>query len=71
MQRRLDEGIAEYREALRLRPGYANAQSNLGAALAEALLARDWLRRRPNDRALLITPAGATALRRELGVELD
>jgi len=49
------------------RPHLAGA---LGAALADALMARDWLRRRPNDRALLITPAGAAALRRELGVEL-
>jgi DNA-binding transcriptional ArsR family regulator len=34
----------------------------LGTALLAALLDRDWLRRRPRDRALNITEAGATQL---------
>lgn len=48
------------------RPHLAGA---LGAALADALLASGWLRRRPNDRALTVTPGGRTGLR-ALGVEL-
>jgi DNA-binding transcriptional ArsR family regulator len=47
------------------RPHLAGA---LGAAVADALLVKDWLRRRPNDRALTVTPLGRSALRR-LGVE--
>jgi DNA-binding transcriptional ArsR family regulator len=47
------------------RPHLAGA---LGAALADALLVKDWLRRRPNDRALTVTSQGKRALRR-LGVE--
>ncbi len=42
----------------------------LGAALADTLISRGWLARRPNDRALTVTPTGAAALRRDLGVEL-
>jgi DNA-binding transcriptional ArsR family regulator len=48
------------------RPHLAGA---LGAALAEALLARDWLRRRPNDRGLIVTPTGREGLATALGVE--
>ena len=40
----------------------------LGAALADAVLDHGWVRRRPNDRALSITPAGIEALRGLLGV---
>jgi DNA-binding transcriptional ArsR family regulator len=42
---------------------------SLGAALADALLANGWLRRRPNDRALTVTPSGRSGLA-ALGVEL-
>jgi DNA-binding transcriptional ArsR family regulator len=42
------------------RPHLAGA---LGAALAEAALDQGWVRRRPNDRALRVMPAGATWLR--------
>jgi hypothetical protein len=40
----------------------------LGAALADAVLEAGWVRRRPHDRALRITPAGAEAFRDRLGV---
>ena len=33
MARRLDEAAAEYREALRIDPSYANAHNNLGNVL--------------------------------------
>lgn len=46
------------------RPHVAGA---LGAAVAETLFAKGWLERRPNDRGLLVTAAGASWLRR-LGV---
>ena len=49
------------------RPHLAGA---LGAALAEALVANCWLRRRMHDRGLIVTELGRTALRRELGVRL-
>ena len=42
---------------------------SLGAALADALLANGWLRRRPNDRALTVTPSGRSGLA-ALGVEV-
>lgn len=48
------------------RPHLAGA---LGAALADALLANRWIERRPADRGLRVTSAGARELRR-LGVEL-
>jgi DNA-binding transcriptional ArsR family regulator len=48
------------------RPHLAGA---LGAALADALLARAWVLRRPADRGLQITAIGRTELAR-LGVEL-
>lgn len=48
------------------RPHLAGA---LGAALADAVLARGWVRRRPNDRGLIVTAGGTSALR-QLGVEL-
>ena len=41
---------------------------SLGAALADAMIASGWLRRRPNDRALTVTAHGRTGLRR-LGVQ--
>jgi DNA-binding transcriptional ArsR family regulator len=50
------------------RPHLAGA---LGAALAERLLASGWLLRRPNDRALTVTPAGSRALYREFGIEIE
>lgn len=43
----------------------------LGAALATALIDRDWLRRRDDSRALTITPAGYAGLRAQLGIELS
>jgi DNA-binding transcriptional ArsR family regulator len=49
------------------RPHLAGA---LGAALAQLALASGWVRRRPDDRALTITPAGADAFRARLGLEL-
>jgi hypothetical protein len=50
------------------RPHLAGA---LGAGLADALLARGWLRRRPGDRALDITAEGRAGLQRGLGVVTD
>jgi DNA-binding transcriptional ArsR family regulator len=44
------------------RPHVAGA---LGAAMLAAMLRADWLRRRPDGRALDLTPAGAEALERE------
>jgi DNA-binding transcriptional ArsR family regulator len=49
------------------RPHLAGA---LGAALADAVLDQGWVRRRPNDRALSVTPTGADALRSRFGVVL-
>jgi DNA-binding transcriptional ArsR family regulator len=49
------------------RPHLAGA---LGAEVAEALTSRGWFQRRPHDRALTITCAGAAGLQRELGVDL-
>jgi DNA-binding transcriptional ArsR family regulator len=49
------------------RPHLAGA---LGAAVADALLARRWIERRPSDRGLVVTTIGTKALRR-LGVEAD
>jgi DNA-binding transcriptional ArsR family regulator len=49
------------------RPHLAGA---LGAALAAAALDQGWVRRRPNDRALRVMPAGATWLR-SIGVFLN
>ena len=46
------------------RPHLAGA---LGAALADAALDQGWVRRRPNDRALRVTPKGAAELRELLG----
>jgi DNA-binding transcriptional ArsR family regulator len=43
----------------------------LGAGLAQTVIANGWLQRRPADRALTVTPAGAAALRRFFGVEID
>jgi DNA-binding transcriptional ArsR family regulator len=48
------------------RPHLAGA---LGAAVAQALLQRGWVRRRPNDRGLLVSDEGASELSR-LGVTL-
>jgi DNA-binding transcriptional ArsR family regulator len=49
------------------RPHLAGA---LGAALADAALGHGWVRRRPHDRALDVTPNGNQALRGLLGVVL-
>src|ERR687888_342714 len=49
------------------RPHLAGA---LGAELARAFLVRDWVRRRPRDRALVVTDAGREALSSELAIEL-
>jgi DNA-binding transcriptional ArsR family regulator len=49
------------------RPHLAGA---LGAALADAALSHGWVRRRPNDRALDVTPHGVAALRKRLGVSV-
>lgn len=49
------------------RPHLAGA---LGAALADAALGHGWVRRRPNDRALDVTPHGVAALRERLGVSV-
>jgi DNA-binding transcriptional ArsR family regulator len=49
------------------RPHLAGA---LGAALADAALGHGWARRRPNDRALDVTPHGVAALRKRLGVSV-
>jgi protein O-GlcNAc transferase len=35
MQEKLDDAIASYREAIRLKPDYAEAHFNLGSALAQ------------------------------------
>lgn len=49
------------------RPHLAGA---LGAAVAETVIERGWVRRRPDDRGLVITAEGARAFR-GLGVELS
>lgn len=49
------------------RPHVAGA---LGAALFDELLRRCWLRRRPDGRALTLTPAGAAGLASDFGIEL-
>jgi DNA-binding transcriptional ArsR family regulator len=49
------------------RPHVAGA---LGAALLDELLRRRWLRRRPDGRALTLTPAGADGFAVEFGVSL-
>ncbi len=48
------------------RPHVAGA---LGAALLDELLRRRWLRRRPDGRALTLTPAGGAGLAAAFGVE--
>src|SRR5262245_39497383 len=50
------------------RPYVAGA---LGAALAARAFELDWVRRRPTNRSVEVTAQGRTALRRELGLELD
>ena len=47
------------------RPHLAGA---LGAALARSLLDRDWVRRRPGDRGLVVTPSGEAGLAEALGI---
>jgi len=49
------------------RPHVAGA---LGAALLDELLRRRWLHRRPDGRALVVTPAGATGLASSFGVNI-
>jgi hypothetical protein len=43
----------------------------LGAAVAEHLLAREWLRPSKRSRAVTVTPAGARGLAREFGVVVE
>jgi DNA-binding transcriptional ArsR family regulator len=43
---------------------------SLGSAVADQMLSLGWLKRRANDRAVLLTPAGAAGLSEVLGVEL-
>jgi hypothetical protein len=50
------------------RPHLAGA---LGAGLLSAFLERDWVRRRPADRALTVTADGHERLSAEFGLELD
>jgi DNA-binding transcriptional ArsR family regulator len=50
------------------RPHLAGA---LGAGLADALISLGWLGRRPDDRALTVTPEGAAALGREFGAGFE
>ena len=50
------------------RPHLAGA---LGAALADTAIANGWLLRRQDGRALTVTPAGRSALRREFGIDLE
>jgi DNA-binding transcriptional ArsR family regulator len=50
------------------RPHVAGA---LGAALLDELLRRRWLRRRPDDRALAITPAGRAGFGSSFGISID
>ena len=63
---RLDEAIGEFREALRLKPGYPEAENNLGGALVEAGRARDAVtplraaeRARPGDARVLFNLGNA------------
>jgi DNA-binding transcriptional ArsR family regulator len=44
---------------------------SLGAEIARVFLDRDWLRRRPNDRALTVTDAGRASLASVLAIELE
>ena len=62
----VDEAIARYRQAIRLRPGYAPAHSNLGAALLQKGLlddgiaaCREAIRLKPDD-ATAVLPANYT-----------
>jgi DNA-binding transcriptional ArsR family regulator len=43
----------------------------LGAAIAASCLANGWISRRPRTREIRVTPAGASAFRRHLGVDLE
>jgi DNA-binding transcriptional ArsR family regulator len=42
----------------------------LGDAVADALIRRRWIRRKPDSRVITLTPSGAGGLRAALGVEL-
>jgi hypothetical protein len=42
---------------------------SLGAALLDQMLAKNWLRRKPNERTVVLTGKGEKALQ-ELGIEL-
>lgn len=42
----------------------------LGDALAESLIRRRWIKRRPDSRVIALTPSGALKLRAALGLEL-
>jgi len=50
------------------RPHVAGA---LGAAVADAFLGHGWVVRRPDDRALVVTAAGRTALAERLAIRAD
>lgn len=43
----------------------------LGAQLMDTFCARDWIRRGPETRAVIVTPAGWDALREYFGIEVD
>lgn len=42
----------------------------LGAAILQAFLNHDWIRRKQNSREIIITPKGKEAIRNELGLKL-
>ena len=56
------------RECLDLTERTPHLAGALGAALCEAFVERDWVRRRPRSRALEVTPLGARAVADLLGV---
>jgi hypothetical protein len=43
----------------------------LGDAVAEALVRRRWIRRKPDSRVIALTPSGSRGLHAALGVELS
>jgi DNA-binding transcriptional ArsR family regulator len=71
--------VAEARQArrrfARVCPDLSEARPHLagalGAGLIVSFLERDWVRRRPADRALTVTPDGRERLSAEFGLELD
>ena len=61
-RRSLGRGCVDWTER---RPHVAGS---LGAGIADAFFAHGWVRRRPGDRAVAVTTAGAEFLERRLGV---